>query len=317
MSTIPVISLEQIKSAVTEDDILDAVEGALIAHAKGMVNSPPPGSLQFEDPKGELHIKYGHLSGSSSFVVKIASGFYDNPKRGLPVSNGTMLVFDAGTGAPVCILDDKGWLTNARTAAAGALAAKAGALTNVSRVGMVGTGEQAELQAAWTCRLLGLQAISVYGRTPSHVKNYADRMERSGFSVTAAPDSASLLKTCRLVITTTPSTTALITADDVLPGTHIVAMGSDTPGKQELSADLFARAAVIMVDDHDQCVHHGELGHAVRAGLIPERADINLGRVLSGEEPGRISDSDITIADLTGIAAEDIAVATLVWSRLR
>ena len=133
--------------------------------------------------------------------------------------------------------------------------------------------------------------------------------------MTIAPNIANLMKNCNLVITTTPSNAALILANDVQPGTHIVAMGTDNPGKQELDAALFPRAAVIMVDDHDQCVHHGDLGHAVRSGLVPEDVDISLGAVLAGEKPGRKSDNDITIVDLTGIAAEDMAVAALVWSR--
>lgn len=315
MTTIPLITLESIQASLTESDILDAVQGALVAQARGQVNSPPPGMLQLDDPKGECHIKYGHLEGSDTFVIKIACGFYENPKIGLSANNGMMLVFDAKTGAPVCILDDKGWLTNARTAAAGALAARAGAPPGVASLGIIGSGEQAELQAKWTARLLGIESVVVYGRTARHVEDYAERMARDGFSVTIAPDIASLMKRCNLVITTTPSNAALILADDVRPGTHIVAMGADNPGKQELEAALFPRAAVIMVDDHDQCVHHGDLGHAVRGGLVPEDADIDLGAVLAGDKPGRLSDDDITIVDLTGIAAEDMAVAGLVWSR--
>jgi ornithine cyclodeaminase len=315
MTSIPLITLETIQASLTEADILDAVQGALVAQARGQVNSPPPGMLQLDDPKGECHIKYGHLDGSDTFVIKIACGFYENPKIGLSANNGMMLVFDAKTGAPLCILDDRGWLTNARTAAAGALAARAGAPPGVASVGIIGSGEQAELQAKWTCRLLGIESVVVYGRTARHVEDYAERMARDGFTVTIAPDIASLMKRCNLVITTTPSNAALILADDVRPGTHIVAMGADNPGKQELDAALFPRAAVIMVDDHDQCVHHGDLGHAVRGGLVPEDADIDLGAVLAGDEPGRLSDDDITIVDLTGIAAEDMAVAGLVWSR--
>ena len=315
MTSIPLITLETIQASLTEADILDAVQGALVAQARGQVNSPPPGMLQLDDPKGECHIKYGHLDGSDTFVIKIACGFYENPKIGLSANNGMMLVFDAKTGAPLCILDDRGWLTNARTAAAGALAARAGAPPGVASVGIIGSGEQAELQAKWTARLLGIESVVVYGRTARHVKDYAERMARDGFSVTIAPDITSLMKRCNLVITTTPSNAALILADDVRPGTHIVAMGADNPGKQELDAALFPRAAVIMVDDHDQCVHHGDLGHAVRGGLVPEDADIDLGAVLAGDEPGRLSDDDITIVDLTGIAAEDMAVAGLVWSR--
>ena len=315
MTTIPMISLDTIQASLTEADILDAVKSALMAQASGAVNSPPPGMLQLDNPKGECHIKYGHLDGSDTFVIKIACGFHENPKMGLSASSGMMLVFNASTGVPVCVLDDKGWLTNARTAAAGALAAQAGAPPGVTRVGIIGTGEQAELQAKWTCKLMGIKSVSVFGRTASHVKGYVERMEKDGFSVTIAPDIATLMKSCNLVITTTPSNAALILADDVQPGTHIVAMGTDNPGKQELDAALFPRAAVIMVDDHDQCVHHGDLGHAVRAGLVPEDVDIALGAVLAGEKPGRKSDDDITIVDLTGIAAEDMAVAALVWSR--
>jgi len=315
VTTLPVIPLATIQASLTEAEILDAVRGALIAQARGEVNSPLPGMLQLDDPKGECHIKYGHLDGSDTFVIKIASGFYENPKMGLSANSGMMVVLDARTGAPVCVLDDKGWLTNARTAAAGALAAQAGAPSSVTGVGIIGTGEQAELQAKWTCKRLGIESVTVFGRTASHVEDYVERMRRDGYSVTAAPDIPSLMKRCNLVITTTPSNAALIMADDVRPGTHIVAMGADNPGKQELDAALFARAAVIMVDDHDQCVHHGDLGHAVRGGLVPEDADIALGAVLAGERPGRGSDDDITIADLTGIAAEDMAVAGLVWSR--
>ena len=113
------------------------------------------------------------------------------------------------------------------------------------------------------------------------------------------------------MITPTPSTDALILATDVRPGTHIVAMGTDSPGKQELDAALFQRATVIMVDDHDQCVHHGDLGHAVRDGLVTEDADIALGSVLAGQSPGRTSDDDITIVDLTGIAAADMGLSLI------
>ena len=273
--------------------------------------------LQLNDPnhRGECHIKYGHLKGSDTFVIKIASGFFDNPKAGLSASSGMMLVFSAKTGIPACVLDDKGWLTNARTAAAGALAAQAGAPSNITSLGIIGTGEQAELQARWACKLLGIESITVYGRTASHVSDYVERMKQGSLSVAVAPDIPGLLRSCNLVITTTPSESPLIMAEDVQPGTHIVAMGTDNPGKQELDACLFTRAAVIMVDDHNQCVHHGDLGHAVRSGLVSDDVDIALGTVLAGEKPGRTSDDDITIVDLTGIAAEDLAVAELVWSR--
>ncbi|HUS53856.1 MAG TPA: hypothetical protein VMY41_07600 [Thermohalobaculum sp.] len=315
MIMLPVISFEDIQASLTEADILDAVKGALIAHARGEVNSPPPGMLQLRNPPGECHIKFGHIEHSDIYVIKIAGGFFENPKMGISASSGLVVVLSAQTGAPLCVLDDKGWITNIRTAAAGALAAQAGAPSQISGLGIIGTGEQAELQAKWTCGLLGLKSISVYGRTEANVKTYVERMTQAGYSVTPVPNVPALMKSCNLVITTTPSHRALIMGGDVQPGTHIVAMGADNPGKQELDSALFGRAAVIMVDDHDQCVHHGDFGFAVRESFVPPNADIALGAVLAGDASGRNSDQDITIADLTGIAAQDIAVGGLIWNR--
>ena len=197
------------------------------------------------------------------------------------------------------------------------MAAQAGAPDNVKAIGIIGTGEQARLQAHWTCRLLGLSSIVVYGRNPEQVTKYVTDMTTQGYDVSSASEVKELLGQCNLVITTTPSPTALVLKDDVQPGTHIVAMGTDNPGKQELDAALLEQAAVIMVDDLAQCVHHGDLGHAVRGGLISQDRAVSLGLILAREQPGRLNADDITIADLTGIAAEDIAVASLVWERLK
>ncbi|WP_417454583.1 hypothetical protein [Kiloniella sp.] len=318
MNTLPIITLDEIKACLSEDDILSAVKEALISHGRGEVNSPPPGILQLDNPAvGECHIKYGHQKGADTFVVKIASGFRDNRNLGLSPNSGMMLVLSAQTGAPVCVLDDKGWLTDIRTAAAGALAAQAGAPDQVTTVGIIGTGEQARLQAQWACRLLGVKSVVVYGRNPQQVTKYINDMTGQGYEVRIAPDVQGLLAQCNLIITTTPSSKALVMKDEVQPGTHIVAMGTDNPGKQELDPALFEKAAVIMVDDLAQCVHHGDLGHAVRGGLIPEDQAISLGLVLAGKKPARQNARDITIADLTGIAAQDIAVASLVWKRKR
>ncbi|MGO1118693.1 hypothetical protein ACTL6U_08315 [Rhodovibrionaceae bacterium A322] len=316
MTSIAVFTLNDIQAVLSEDEVLQATKGALIAQSRGEVISPPPGMLQVSDPEGECHIKYGHVKGTETFAIKIATGFYDNPRQGLPASSGLVVVVSAKTGVPLCLLDDKGWLTNVRTAAAGALAAQAGAPDGALRLGIVGTGEQAELQARWTCRLLGLSALTVWGRSPTAVESYAARMEIHGITVAQAADVSELMACCNLVITTTPATSALISADVVRSGTHIVAMGCDNPGKQELAPEIFASAGAIMVDDLDQCVHHGDFSYAVRQGLCRPDAAVPLGAVLAGQAAGRSGSQDITVVDLTGIAAEDLALATLVWQRL-
>ena len=315
--SLPIVPLPQIQASVTEAEILLAVRNALIAQAEGMVNAPLPGQLLFSEPHGDCHIKYGHIQGSDSYVIKVASGFYDNPKSGLPVTSGLMLVLDARTGYPVCLLDDQGWLTNQRTAAAGVLAAQAGQPDNCHQLGIIGAGEQGYLQASWTAKHLGIGDIVIWARRPEQAEKLCHRLREDGFQAQPLSDIEDLLKQSRLVITTTPSKSPLFRECDVQPGTHIVAMGCDSPGKSELPPELFARAARILTDSNLQCLDHGDFGNAVRAGHATENLSTELGSVLQFKEEKTRNPDDITIADLTGLAAQDIAVADLVRSKLK
>jgi len=319
MSPVPlaVYGLSELRTALLRKDMLHAVEQALISHSQGCVVAPPPGVLLFENPPGDCHIKSGYVRGGSVFVVKLAMGFYENPSRGLETNNGLVLVFDSHTGKPLAVLNDEGWLTSWRTAAAGALAAKAGAPSQVTALGIIGSGHQAELQARWACELLGIKQVFIWGRRFDKAQRLAKSLVHQGLDARAADSVEAVFAQCNVVITCTPSAQMIVPSAVVKAGTHIVALGADSPGKQELDPQLLKRAQVIITDDHAQCVDHGEMGHAVRAGLITEDADISLGQVLAGQARGRFSDDDLTIADLTGLAAQDVALATLAVERMQ
>ena len=124
---------------------------------------PPVGELVFDDPPGDVHIKYGYIRGGDVYVIKIASGFHDNPKRGLPSGDGLMLVFDQKTGVLQAILLDEGYLTNLRTAAAGAIAAKYLAPRQVTMAGILGAGVQGRMQLDWLRRVRRFDAAIVWG----------------------------------------------------------------------------------------------------------------------------------------------------------
>lgn len=319
MSPVPlaVYGLSELRTALLRKDMLHAVEQALISHSQGRVVAPPPGVLLFENPPGDCHIKSGYMRGGSVFVVKLAMGFYENPSRGLETNNGLVLVFDSHTGKTLAVLNDEGWLTSWRTAAAGALAAKAGAPSQVTALGIIGSGHQAELQARWACELLGIKQVFIWGRRFDKAQRLAKSLVHQGLDARAADSVEAVFAQCNVVITCTPSAQMIVPSAVVKAGTHIVALGADSPGKQELDPQLLKRAQVIITDDHAQCVDHGEMGHAVRAGLITDDADISLGQVLAGQARGRFSDDDLTIADLTGLAAQDVALATLAVERMQ
>lgn len=179
----------------------------------------------------------------------------------------------------------------------------------------MGTGVQAHLQLELLKPLTECREVTVWGRTKERVETYLEDAKRLGFEARAAADFAELLASCNL--TTTPATSPLLHASDVRPGTHITAVGSDTREKQELDATILARADVVVADSLAQCRVRGEIAHALAAGEIPDGKAIELGAVLSGDVAGRTSDEQITVADLTGVAVQDIQIAQAVLDRLR
>jgi ornithine cyclodeaminase len=270
-----------------------------------------PGQLLFDQPRGDCHIKFGHVAGSSTFAIKVATGFYDNPKRGLAVKHGLILILDAETGAPIVLLKDDGWLTAWRTAAAAAIAGATLAPDEVHEIGIIGTRLQASLAIEWLPDTLGDHSFVVCGRSAAKVKALVDNAALIGRRVVAVERVEELLARCNVLVTATPSTVPLFGADHVRSGSHVVGVGADSPGKQELPVELFTRAAHVLTDDHAQCLNQGDFGVAVRAGAIRRDADVMLGKLLSGAVRRSRAPGDITIVDLTGIAVEDIAIAGL------
>jgi ornithine cyclodeaminase len=290
------------------------MEGAFDAYSRGLAVVPPVGELLFEDPPGDVHIKYGYLRGGERYVVKIASGFYDNPRLGLPSSMGMMLLFAQRTGAPVAVLLDEGRLTDIRTAAAGAVAAKHLARPEIEAIGVVGTGIQARLQLEHLRGVRACRRAFVWGRTSARVEEMVAHARALGFDAAAATREE-LAARCDLIVTCTPAREALLAADWIRPGTHVTAVGSDTAGKQELDAALFARARAV-ADSLAQCRTRGELRAAIDGGFVAPEAVVELGDVVGGRAAGRTSDDAITVADLTGVAVQDLAIASAVFAGL-
>ena len=306
-------TLEEIKAALPKIDLLAEMESAFLSYSRGECVIPPVGELILdEEYPGEVHIKYGYARGGAHYVVKIASGFPLNKELGLPTGNGLMLLFDVRTGELSSILLDECFLTEARTAAAGALASRTLAPSAVERIGIIGTGMQAHMQLEYGAKALACTKAVVWGRTPEHVNQFKDDFAQSQVSVESAKDIREVTESCQVIVMCTPATEPLLQTDWVRPGTHITAMGSDTPEKQELDTALLGRADRVVVDSLDQGRIRGEVAQALRAGTITENDVVELGAVLDDPAQGRSSDDEITVADLTGVAIQDLRIAEAV-----
>jgi len=313
-----VLKLDEIKNLVDIPQLIKDIEAGFVLYSEGRVNVPPVGFLHFDDPPGDVHIKYGFIIGDDYYAVKMASGFYNNPDLDLPASNGLILLFSQKTGKLKLIMLDECWLTDIRTAVAGAVAAKHLAPKIITHIGIVGTGVQAGLQLEMLRHVVDCDSCIIWGRNLQKVHALIDELQSKdsfkawGLKLQGTKDMEFLTSQCKLIVTTTSSKAPLVKADQVKKGTHITAMGADDHGKQELEAELLAKADVLVADSVSQCVDHGECFHPVNNNLIDEKVILELGNVIKNPDMGRTSNDQISIVDLTGVAVQDIQIAKMV-----
>lgn len=267
----------------------------------------------FQQPPGDVHIKYGYIINYDYYVIKIASGFYENAQYNLPSSNGIMLIFCRKTGSTLAILCDEGHLTDLRTAAAGAIVAKHLAPKNISAIGIIGTGTQAKLQLLYLKKALKCRNAIIWGRHEDKLEQFKNSMEKESFTIKTTQTIEEVTSNCQLIVTTTPASSPLLSSDQILPGTHITAVGADSPNKQELDPYILQKADIIVADSITQCLERGEISHAVKNNIIQKESLYELGNIICSKNNGRTSDAQITIADLTGLAVQDIAIATIIY----
>ncbi|MFQ5536265.1 MAG: ornithine cyclodeaminase family protein [Gemmatimonadota bacterium] len=306
-----------IRETVDDRLALVAAEHAFRALARGQAEVAPPLGARFAGIFGEIHVKGAHLVGSPFFAFKFATGFYNSIEMGVPTGSGLMLLFDAETGFPRGLLFDNGYLTDLRTAAAGGLAARLLAPARPLRVAIIGAGVQARLQLRLLARVRKLHSVRVWSRRGSSRTHFAKRMEQViGLPVEMSEDVAQATGEADLIITATPSPTPLISPDMVQAGATIIAVGSDSPDKQELDAHILAQADKIVTDLTGQCAELGELHHALEAGAVAKDCVYaELGQIVDGARPGREGDETI-VCDLTGVGVQDAAIAELAFRKL-
>lgn len=310
-----IINLSQIKTILKNIDILPEIEKGFVAYSTGQAIIPAIGELHFQDPPGDVHIKYGYINSHDYYVVKIASSFYENVKFNLPSSNGIMLVYNRRTGELLAIFLDEGYLTDVRTAVAGAIAAKYLAPKIITRIGIIGTGTQAKLQLEYLDNIVECKEVMVWSRNPNNARTFKENVQGK-FSVSIAKNVDEITQTCNLIITTTAAESPLLFAHQIKKGTHITAVGADTPYKQELDPHIFPKADIVVADSIIQCLERGDISHAVKNNTLNPDKIIELGNVILEPSKRRYSNDQITVADLTGVAVQDIQIAKTVFEHL-
>jgi alanine dehydrogenase len=303
------LSHSDIASVLDFDLAIKAVERVMRSHAQRRVIEP--NLLHADVPRGEFHIKTGgvlHGHDGGVFGLKANGGFFENRDRGLPNIVGIIYLSDAETGCPLAVLDSVE-ISRVRTGAATAVAARHLARPDSRVVTVVGTGTQARTQIEALQHVLPIERVQLVGRTKKRTKQQAAAFEaKLGLPVVAYSSVRKALKGADVLVTCTPAREPLVTLKDLHPGLFIAAVGADSPGKQEFTAEATAHCTTV-ADIHAQCVQVGELQHPIRAGLLAaDDVDTEIGDVLCGRRAGRTSEEELTLYDSTGTALQDVAV---------
>lgn len=294
------------------------VEEGFTKLANEEVVMPPIMRVDIEDQNGEVDVKTAYVKGKDMFAIKVSSGFFNNYKLGLPSGNGLMMLISTQTGIPEALLLDNGYLTDVRTAAAGAIAAKYLSRENIETVGIIGAGGQARFQLKALKLVRDFKKVFVYSRSVERSTKFASEMSKElGVEIQAVSNPEVLVRSSDTVITTTPATEPIIKAEWLHEGLHITAMGSDAEHKQELEAEVLAKADILVCDTKAQCARLGELHHALIKNVLKSGANIiELGQLTSKQVAGRKNDGQITVCDLTGTGVQDTAIALFAYNEM-
>ena len=312
-----ILNSSEIKKCIhLNEKLIPVIEDAFKSLALGKTTMPPILRLDIEKYHGESDVKAAYIEGLDSYAIKVASGFFNNPKLGLPSSNGLMILLDSQTGVLKSVLLDKGYLTDVRTAIAGAIAAKHLSNKEASNAGIIGAGIQAKMQLEALLLVRKIKSANLWSRDSEKTKIFAENLKKTiNININLCETPHEVVNLSEIVITTTPSKSPIIKSEWLKKGLHITAMGSDAEQKNELDPQIIKDCDFYIPDNQSQTSILGELHHAIKNGIISSEIEFNdLGKIILDPSLGRKNINDITIADLTGTGVQDTAIARHTFS---
>lgn len=315
MAQIRYVTDEEVLELAPLSQVIEWLTEGFRAEARGEVRNFPVVREMIPEHGGIFGVKSGYLSAAGVLGLKAGGYWLQNPSRhGVGAHQSTVLLFHPETGQLRGVMAAN-YLTGLRTGAAGAVAARALARPASSRVGMIGTGVQAEMQLRALVTVFGIKEVGIWSSDAKSVESFLARTVDLGIDVRSLEEPEQVVREADILVTTTPAFAPVVKAEWLHQGLHINAIGADTKGKQELETAAVLKATRVVVDSFEQCSELGELQHPYRAGLLRREGVATLGQVLDGQAHGRRSSSDITVFDATGLIMQDLVVADHVWNQ--
>jgi ornithine cyclodeaminase len=309
-----IFTLNEIQQVINPEEAIRVIEEGFALYAKNLVVVASLTSLEIEK-RGVAKIKYGYIKGKDTYVMKVGSFFPGNTKINMPTINASMQIYNQHTGEFEALLLDEAYLTNVRTAAAGAIVAKYFSPGKITKIGIIGTGIQAKFQLNYLQYITVCKEVVIWGRNIAAAEQFKLDMEKQGFIIEIAKDITDLTSQCNLIVTATSAVEPVIFADQVQLGTSIISVGSDTKNKCELDDALLKKADLIIADSKIQCCELGNIAQALQSVAITEDSIVELGEAII-KNIKRKDEQQVIVANLTGVAVQDIQIANLAYQAL-
>jgi len=311
------ISYQQVKELLHLEDLFEPVKQAFIASNSPDLIGIPVNLLHF--PNGaDTHIKIAALKGYDYFSIKVVSMFPENAKQNLSPNSGVIFLFDSTTGFPAATINDKGLITELRTAAAGAIITDFLAAETAKSVAVIGTGLQAYLQIVALAKLREIDRLVIYGRNSNKSFALKEKLTKSNFNIhiSTANKVEEAVKNSEIIITTTSSKIPLVKGEWLRKGQHITAIGADDVYKNEIDINCFERADKIFIDSLELNTKYGEYSHALKISPMLIDKTIEFGKTFQNRVFSN-NRNKITIAKLVGVGVQDLAASIVIMNKLK
>jgi alanine dehydrogenase len=295
------------------EEAIPAIEDVFRQQGLNKTQMLPKIYLHLEKYTGDFRAMPAYVEKLNKCVLKWVNVHPNNRKIGLPTVMAVIILSDPRNGFPLCIMDGT-LVTNLRTGAAGAVAAKYLAREDSKVIAMVGCGEQAKTQAEGLRLIFKIKEIKLWSKDDSCGRNFMNKMRAGKEKMSVCKKLEDCVRGSDIVVTTTPSRKPIVKYSWLKKGCHINAIGADSRGKEELEP-LILQKAKIVVDNFTQASHSGEINVPFAKGLITSKnIYAELGSIICGKKKGRANDREITVFDSTGLAIQDLAVANIVYN---
>lgn len=304
------LSREDVRQALPMALAIEAMKAAFVQLSAGQADVPLRVALQVPRHNGVTLFMPAYLSADDQMAIKIVSVFNDNPAKKLPLIHALVVAVDATTGEPMAVMDGT-YLTALRTGAVSGAATDLLARQDVRTAAVFGAGVQGRTQLEAVCAVRSIQKAWVYDVVAEQAAAYATEMsERLSLPVKVASTPSEAARQADVICTATTSTRPVFDDADVRPGTHINAVGAYTPHMQEVPVETVLRAKVVIDHREASLAEAGDLLIPLQQGrMTEEHIYAELGEIVAGLKPGRVSSDEVTLFKSVGVAVQDVAAA--------